>query len=753
MPTTTFYPSLDGLTEYFNSAGVSWDTIHDASSSTSASDIADIVIGISSDITSNEWENLGRATILFDTSSLGTDAVVDSATLSFSGYAKSNTFTATDFGLNIVSASPASDSTLVVGDYDQYGTTVFSTAISYSSFSTTGYNNFALNASGIANISIAGISKFGLRESTYDIPDSSPAHEANKDVAFFMWSSEQSGTSLDPKLVVTYHIEEVVSGSASGDATASGSANASKSASTASASGDSESSGSFSGVGRIESNASRKIVQSTQISWNKSLVSSYRLFTIGVSAIGGGDFINSEGAVNSDWNKYLYSNESAYVTMLDYERALKMPLGGLVKAIGDASLDNTSGRFTPRVMGGTSELFTAVSKPGRPIIINAGFNYDGVDQMNPQFVGVTTKSPEIDMRSRSVQLHFADFINFLQNRYVDDTTMYTGIRTDTLIENFLVRMGYGTSQYDLDIGINTIPFLIAEVGAKFSDIIDRAVQAENGHIYQDELGIIRFENRQHWDSPPYTYETRVLTTSMVMDATAPSDDHIINVVEVRSSPREKQPSGNIYTLNVPIELATGDNEIFINFENPVLAADAPVVTANSLEDGSGSDISGSVARKNTSLFAQAVKYTFTNNSGGIGYITALTINGREATVGENIYWRQQDDSSVTAYEERPIIVENDYIQDLSWAKSYAQLILNDFSEPEKLQTVKIRAISAFKLGDLISWQGRSWRIFGIKTEIDPSVGFVQELQLLQREIIRYFRIGISTIGGADSVAP
>lgn len=135
------------------------------------------------------------------------------------------------------------------------------------------------------------------------------------------------------------------------------------------------------------------------------------------------------------------------------------------------------------------------------------------------------------------------------------------------------------------------------------------------------------------------------------------------------------------------------------------------------------------------------------------YLTQLQITGRPAKVYDDIYYRQEDDSSVTAYEERPYIIENDYIQSGSWAESFAQMVLNDYAEPENLQEITIRAIPELQMGDLISWQGRYWRIFGIKSRIDKSIGFVQDLSMLQRTITTYFRIGISTIGGADKIAP
>jgi hypothetical protein len=245
----------------------------------------------------------------------------------------------------------------------------------------------------------------------------------------------------------------------------------------------------------------------------------------------------------------------------------------------------------------------------------------------------------------------------------------------------------------------------------------------------------------------------VLATGQVLDAQAPSSDHIINSVEIRASPRRKQSSANIYTLAAPIQINPGVNEVWINFDNPVLAANTPSYTANTDSGGGGSDISAQVFLTRTDSFAQAIKYTLRNDSGTVGFITALTITGRVATIAENIYWREVDSSSLTAYEERPLVIENNYIQSLDWAKSYARLLLDDFSDPERLQTITIRAIPELRMGDLISWQGRYWRVFGIRTTLDASVGFVQELDILQRDIVTYFRIGVSLIGGADGIAP
>ncbi len=112
----------------------------------------------------------------------------------------------------------------------------------------------------------------------------------------------------------------------------------------------------------------RKIAHNLQVSWKKETTLGNRTFTIGVSLIGGNDIIGiNPGAVGSPGN-YRYFDESDYVTQLAWERGLHMPTGGMTMALAEATLDNTSGRFTPRYMGGISELFTSIL-PRRPAII------------------------------------------------------------------------------------------------------------------------------------------------------------------------------------------------------------------------------------------------------------------------------------------------------------------------------------------------------------------------------------------------
>ena len=150
------------------------------------------------------WRYLMRSMFLFDTSSLPNDDTVDSATLSLYGTSKRDQISIAP-DLNVYAASPSSNTSLSSSDFDKFGSTAFSTAITYNNFSTTGYNDFSLNASGIAAISKTGISKFGVRNANYDAAGSSPTYTAwDQDSKISGYFAENTGTSEDPKLTVTH---------------------------------------------------------------------------------------------------------------------------------------------------------------------------------------------------------------------------------------------------------------------------------------------------------------------------------------------------------------------------------------------------------------------------------------------------------------------------------------------------------------------------------------------------------------------
>ena len=190
-------------------SGESWATMHDRTSGTAAdTTLADEASNwISADNTSNQWIGMHRGFFLFYTAALTSASVISAAVMSLYGTNKGfiGPFIP-EPSFDVCTTSPASNTDLVVEDFDQVGSVsqTGGSPITYGSWNTAGYNDFTFNSTGIGNINKTGISKFGTREATYDIPNTSPTWANQYAVWVLHYFSDQTGTTNDPKLVVTY---------------------------------------------------------------------------------------------------------------------------------------------------------------------------------------------------------------------------------------------------------------------------------------------------------------------------------------------------------------------------------------------------------------------------------------------------------------------------------------------------------------------------------------------------------------------
>lgn len=147
-----------------------------------------------------------RSIIGYNTSSLTADAVISSAVLSlYSGNAV-NEFGGTNPSFHIAQGSVVSNTSLSNSDYEQahHGTTSFAN-IAFASWASGVYNDFTFNSTGRGAIDKTGLSYFSF-QSSWDLNNSFTGTWAVTKVGGvrFAYGVNQSGTSQDPKLVVTY---------------------------------------------------------------------------------------------------------------------------------------------------------------------------------------------------------------------------------------------------------------------------------------------------------------------------------------------------------------------------------------------------------------------------------------------------------------------------------------------------------------------------------------------------------------------
>lgn len=206
--TSTFYPdpnvettTCDGNVSV--SAAVGWASNHDAATGTvDDSAIANYFIAR---FESGTTYTIYRQFWGFDTSSIPDTDVIDSATLSL--YGRSTVDNADTVTAHIVPTTSTFTTSLATTDFNDFtvdGATDTYGSIAFASWNTAAYNDFTLNASGIANISKTGITRFGGRQSRdYGDSASHTLAPTGQNLAS-SFTADQAGTTNDPKLVVVH---------------------------------------------------------------------------------------------------------------------------------------------------------------------------------------------------------------------------------------------------------------------------------------------------------------------------------------------------------------------------------------------------------------------------------------------------------------------------------------------------------------------------------------------------------------------
>lgn len=508
----------------------------------------------------------------------------------------------------------------------------------------------------------------------------------------------------------------------------------------------------------------RPVSYSLLISFNKTFDDAIDFFTIGDSTIGGTDVLKGSSSVVQEWDKYNYVDYSSRVLSIDVNRETDPPITPITTATCDLVLDNHDDLFTP---SNTSSPLYGYLKSRRPVRVGMGFG----GEIIPKFVGLTDGTPDFDDKSKTVTFHCIDFMKAILNIQLAQEIMYINKRTDEIWSALLQSAaGLLPSQFDLDYGTVVVPFAYFKKDSKLGDALAAAAQAELGNGYMAENGRIKYENRQNWNSKTSVW---TLDQDSILERGGLDSSSVINVVEVFSKARTLQGVQPVYAITTPRELLPGSNDIFIDFTdddgalpvtsivNPVYVSSATTsfYSTNALQDGTGPALNGSVSLTAVSLFSTGAKLTFSNADPQSIFLTQLEVHGTPARVFDDIYVRETDAASVgnrDGYEEHPIQVNNDLIQDATAASTLGQMVIQDRSEDDDQLKLLIKSVPQLQVGDVITdLSGPSSQDYFI-TRLGDMIntnGYRQTLQVTKRTINTYFRIGISTIGGSDPLGP
>lgn len=197
-------PADGQISVKFQAGNYTWpNLIISTGDGSDASDPTSLRIG--SATSSGKWNALDRCEAFFNTAALTSSAVISApTTLSLYGTGQNDALAVTP-NLDIYVANPSSTSSLTTSDWQNMGSTSQTgSPIAYASWVTSSYNDFTLNV--YTNISKTGVSTFGIRNANYDVAATSPTWSSGATSSFQWASAAHTGTTHDPKLVVTYTI-------------------------------------------------------------------------------------------------------------------------------------------------------------------------------------------------------------------------------------------------------------------------------------------------------------------------------------------------------------------------------------------------------------------------------------------------------------------------------------------------------------------------------------------------------------------
>ena len=493
-----------------------------------------------------------------------------------------------------------------------------------------------------------------------------------------------------------------------------------------------------------------------QISWTRVTGNISGFAVVGESVVGGTDIVGGSSSIITKPDLFDAFDESQYLLKFDYERKIKEPLGGFSMALGNIILDNSTKRFTPSV---NATIGTALL-PNRPFNCSIGFTLSGTDRKVFVVKGLT-ELPRENKARRQVSIRYFDYAKFL-DEYPLETTIYQNQTSDQIIADILTTVGFGTSQYDLDTGLNTIAFAWFEKPMTAGERIKKICQAEEAHFYQDEKGILRFENRRHYNVAPHTTIQWTIDPDDVYSWDRDKSVEVINRCIVKAKPRSVKQTQEVFRYPVTEEIKSKETKIvWAQFDDPVTSFESlsgDDWDANSASDGSGSDDSGDVTVSVTT-FTTAAKFTITNSLNRSTYITLLKLRGTPATVDYELEEVYQDDDSVGKFQEQQLVIENDFIDSRSFAYYFARAIVRRYKDPFDRIKITVQGIPQLQLMDKVKVKDqdtnayKNYRVMGIVGKLDRG-NYTQKLTLREitgLEADSWAIVGTSTVEGNDVV--
>ena len=515
-----------------------------------------------------------------------------------------------------------------------------------------------------------------------------------------------------------------------------------------------------------------------KISFNKKRKAGANWLTLDSSVLNGDDLLaTNEENTTQVWDAYDYQDISERLVNVNVARGLEFPYGVQASAL-DVKLNNYDGYLTFANMeewgnGRSKSPVADYILPSRPIRLFLR----GCEKLHdhlPIFVGTTKELPKYNHDSGDYTIDWSalDYLSEIADKGLIKGIKLINATTDEVIKEILNQFGMTTEQYSLEKGQNEIPFVYIEHGQKTGDILKKLVQAENGKLWLDERGVIRFANRSSTlDKEPVMR----LNASNIIELKNSQLTGLINKVSIKSEVRKVLERQKVYEMENNSETGSsssnkknhewqiaprgGTYTAWIKLDDPCWEIEAPRLDYSGGSSRFEANIIGlkdqEVPRGIEAtgwLLGDTYKIDFVNNSTYNAYISKIELYGRPAKVVDTIIYEAADNSSIKKYGTHSLeINDNNFLGKRRNCEALARDILQQNSEYNPEIEAEIKPCPALALGDTVAVDYANLGDYTV-VKISQSYGADGDkmtLKLRRTSRAKTFVLDISLLDGRD----
>ena len=375
-----------------------------------------------------------------------------------------------------------------------------------------------------------------------------------------------------------------------------------------------------------------------------------------------------------------------------------------------AKLDNDSGKYNSF---NTASPITGLIKPRRPVRLQA----TSVTTVTLWQGFLDTIEPEVSPGGvRIAMLRAIGSLGVVNQRQVS-VAMKTSILTGTAIGDVLDEIGWPAGDRTIDAGQTTMARWFTGGTVQSLTALHDIEESEAGLVREGKDAKIIFEDRHHRLKAPHT-----VSQATYSDAASPTigyiqvqqQDPLREIYNIIEAQFQKYTTGALAILWTHVEatsspasvisLAPGASfTVWASYPNPQSAANARAVDAwttpvastdflaNSAADGTGTDLTASIAVVATK-FDTAMKLVWTNNHAtSVAYFTLMQARGTPVTADDPVNIKSEDTTSQTAYGERTYTNPAKFLPSSAQARDWADFTLSIYKDPIPVNRVSIVA--------------------------------------------------------------